>query len=265
MPNGPIATAPSPTNLMLGRGKIYGDRLQLVNGVYQRTGEIDLGNCTAFDITPKADVKEKFESMDANSLLYGRAAIQQTQTVKITGDEYSLFNLAVSLMGVQSSLTQAATPVTGETVTTAPIIGAWYSTKARNITAVAVKGGATGTTALVLGTDYELDLVTGRVHILPGGTVLATDTIKVDYTPTAFTWSTIKGGMQTQINMFIRFKGAPVQGPTFEGEFWNVMFVPNGTVGFIMDDYGNWTIEGMCIADSVNHPSEPLYRLLQTA
>jgi len=261
----PLAMSPSPTNLMLGRGQIFMDRLKLVNGVLVRTGEFDLGNCTNFEITPKATVKEKFESMDNASLLYGRAAIQQTQSIKITGDEFSLFNMATALMGSQSAITVTGSSVTGETVTTAPLKGAWYPTAKRNISAVTVKGGATGTTTLTLGTDYALDLTSGRVQILPGGTVGPTDTIKVDYTYGTYTFNTVQGGTSPQINAYIRFKGNPVQGPTFEGEFWNVMFTPNGTLGFIQDDYGNWTLEGMCIADSTNHPTEPLYHLLQLA
>src|SRR6266705_3030274 len=220
----PLAMSPGATNLMLGRGQVFMDRLKLVSGVLTRTSEFDLGNCTAFEITAKATVKEKFESMDAASLLYARAAIMQTQSIKITGDEMSLFNLAV-----------------------------------------AVKGGATGTSTLTLGTDYDIDAASGRIHIRPGGAVVVTDTIKVDYTYGTYTFNLVQGGTSPQINCYLRFKGAPVQGPTFEGEFWNVMFTPNGSLGLIQDDYGNWTLEGMCIADSVNHPAEPLYRRLQLA
>jgi hypothetical protein len=262
----PQAVSPSATNLMLGRGQVFMDRLKLVNGVMNRTGEFDLGNCTAFEITPKATVKEKFESMDNASMLYARAAIQQTATIKITGDEYSLFNLATVLMGNQGTVTATGASVTGETLTTAPLLGAWYPTSKRNISAVTVKGGATGTTTLTLGTDYAIDATSGRIHILPGGTVNpATDTIKCDYTYATYTINLVQGGTSPQVNCFIRYKGNPVQGPTYEGEFWNVMFTPNGTLGFIQDDYGNWTLEGMCIADMTNHPTEPLYHLLQLA
>jgi hypothetical protein len=265
MATSPLAMSPNPTNLLLGRGKVFMDRLKLVSGVLTRTGEFDIGNCTQFEITPKASVKEKFESMDSSSQLYGRAAVQQTQSIKITGDEYSLFNLATALMGGQSAVTATGASVTGETLTTAPLQGAYYPTKFRNISAATVKGGATGTTALVLGTDYAIDATSGRVQILSGGAVQPTDTIKADYTYATYTINMVQGGTNPQINCYVRFKGNPVQGPTFEGEFWNVMFTPNGSLGLIQDDYGNWTLEGMCIADSVNHPAEPLYHLLQVA
>lgn len=261
----PLAVSPSPTNLLLGKGKIYADRLKLVSGVLTRTGEFDLGNCTMLEITPKATTKEKYESMDHLVNLYGRAVVESSTTVKITGDEFSLFNMAAALMGTQGTVTATGATLTAEVVTTAPQQGAYYPLKFRNVSAVTVKGGSTGTTALTLGTDYALDLVTGRVQILAGGAVLVTDTIKADYTYATYSINSVQGGTSPQINMFIRFKGDPVQGPTFEGEFWNVMFTPSGSTGFIADDYGNWTLEGMCISDPVNHPTEPVYRLLQTA
>lgn len=379
----PLATAPNPANMLLGRGKIFADRLSLVNGVWTRTGEIDLGNCTEFSITPKAEVKEKFESMDANSLLYGRAALRQTQMVKIQGDEYSLFNLAAVLMGKQNSITNTGATITGETLTTAPVLGAYYSLANRNITptlpvpvqsaastattggtllagtwyykvtatnsagetiasneisqvttgttstvtlnwalvagATGYKvyrgatpggentyftiasgstitytdtgtagtagsppatnsastftlfGGPSGTTTKALGTDYTIDATSGRVQILATGTILTTDTVKVNYTFASYTFNTVQGGTQSQVNLYIRFKGAPVQGPVFEVECWNVMFTPNGSLGLIHDDYGNWTIEGMCIympsyttaGGTVVTTAEPLYRMLQ--
>lgn len=262
MPTAPLAVSPNPNNVMLGRGKIFGDRLQLVNGVLQRTGEFDLGNCTALELTPKADVKEKYESMDPASSLYARAVTRQTHSLKITGDEYSLFNLANALMGNQGTITATGASVTGETLTTAPLPGAYYPTKFRNISAVTVHDGVS---TKVLGTDYAVDAVSGRIQILPGGSILPADTLTVDYTYSSYTLNTVSGGTAASVDMYIRFKGNPVKGPTYEAEFWHVQFTPNGNLGFIADDFGNWTLEGMCIADPVGHPNEPLYHLLQVA
>jgi len=44
-----------------------------------------------------------------------------------------------------------------------------------------------------------------------------------------------------------------------------VSFTPTGTLGFIADDFGNWTLEGLVIADPVGHAAEPIGRLIQTA
>lgn len=337
--NTPLAIAPNGANVLLGRGKIYGDRLSLVNGIYVRTGEFDLGNCTAFEITPKATVKEKFESMDPASSLYARGVTQQTHSIKITGDEYSLYNLANALMGGQGQISAAGGTVSGspgETVNTAPQAYAWYSLQYRNVSAVSAKIGAV---ALVAGQDYNLDATRGRLQILPssvasiqltsGGTGYTTaptvtfsappaggtqatgtatvtggvvtgititnagsgytsaptisfagagtgaaatatmgalsGTLTAGYTYASYIYNTVQAGTLASVDMYIRYVGNPVKGPTFEGEFWHVQFTPNGSLGFIKDDFGDWTIEGMCIADFIGHPSEPLYHLIQLA
>jgi hypothetical protein len=250
---------------MLGRGKIFGDRLSLVSGVYIKTGEFDLGNCTALQISPKATTKEKFESMDQASSLYARAVIQQTHTIKITGDEYSLFNLMNTLMGSQGSINVTGATVSGtpgETVTSNPQGGAWYSLQFRQVSAVTLKLGAT---TLVAGTDYTLDATRGRIYIIPGGAGVGVGTLTAGYTYATYQFNTVRGGTASSVDMYLRFIGNPVQGPTFEGEFWHVQFTPNGDLGFIADDFGQWTIEGLVIADQINHPTEPLYRLIQTA
>lgn len=336
----PLAIAPSSNNVLLGRGKLYGDRLSLVNGVYVRTGAFDLGDCTQFEITPKATVKEKFESMDSASSLYARAVTQQTHSIKITGSEYSLFNLINAVMGSQGQLSVTGATISGspgETVNTAPQAYAWYSLQYRNVSAVTAK---IGSVTLVANQDYVLDATRGRLQILPsavasvqitnggtgytsaptvtfsappaGGTTATgtavitgntvssvtitnpgsgytsaptisfsggagsgaaasatmgalSGTLTAGYTYSSYSFNSVQGGTQSSIHMYLQFVGNPVEGPTFEGEFWNVHFTPSGNLGFIQDDFGNWTIEGMCIADSVNHPTEPLYRLIQTA
>ena len=116
----PQAVSPASSNLLLGRGMLYLDRLSKVNGVWTKTGEFPLGNVTAFEITPKASQKQKFESMDAASLLYGQAFIQQQHEIKITGDEFSLFNVAAAVMGSQSLVSVTGASVTGEALTTTP-------------------------------------------------------------------------------------------------------------------------------------------------
>lgn len=266
MPTAPNATAPNANNVLLGRGKLYGDRLTVISGVTTKTGEFDLGNCTAFEITPKAEVKEKYESMDASSSLYQRAVTRQTHSLKITGDEYSLFNLANVLMGSQGSIsvngaTISGTP--GETVYAGTTLaGAWYSLKFRNVSAVTVKLGAT---TLVLNTDYLLDAVRGRIYIIPGGAGAGAGPLTAGYTYTTYNFNTVVGGNVSSVDMYIRFVGAPVKGPTFEVEAWHVQFTPSGSLGLIADDFGNWTLEGMVLLDNTISPDGSLYRIIQTA
>jgi hypothetical protein len=257
MTTGPLAISPNGNNALLGRGKVFFDRLKTnPDGSFSRTGEFDLGNCNAFDLEPTAEVKELYESMDKNSELYARAVTRQTFKIKITGSEFSLFNVANNLMGNQDAVTTTVSTVTAQTLTANPQGGAWYGLgdNVRNVSAVTVK---IDTVALVLGTDYNVDLVNAMVQLIPGGAYLTTDTLTVGYTTTAYTLNRVVIGSNPQIDAFIRFIGDPVKGPQFLGQFWHVQFTPTGSMGLISDDYGNWTLEGLVIADNLAHPDQP--------
>jgi hypothetical protein len=40
-------------------------------------------------------------------------------------------------------------------------------------------------------------------------------------------------------------------------DLWHVNLNPGGAVGFIADDYGNWTLTGAILDDTANHPQSP--------
>ena len=249
--------APANSNLYLGRGMLYYD--QFLAGTTTRTGELALGNCLKFEITMKDTMKEKYESMDHSSLLYQRAPIRRDSTIKIEGDEYSLENLAAVMMGNTAKLAQTGAAVTGESLTTAAVLGRYYPTKYRNISAVTLHDAAS---VKVLGTDYTVDAISGRIYILPTGSILAGDTLTVDYTYATQSLNMVQAGTSAKQDGYLRFVADPVSGPHYEVEVWHVNFTPSGAIGFIADDFGNWTLEGMVIADLVNHPTEPLYHVI---
>ena len=257
MPDNASALAPNPGNLYIGRGKLYLDIFTA--GTTTRTGELDLGNVTSLELTMKDDVKEKYESMDHSSLLYGRAPTRRTVEIKVVGDEYSLENLANVMMGDQGTISQTGATVTGETITASAVQGRYYPTAKRKISAVTVKVASVSKT---LGTDYTIDAETGRIYIVPGGGIAAAATVTCDYTYATIALKTVRAANQATLNGYLRFVGDPVVGPTYELEVWNINFTPEGNMGFIADDFGNWTLSGMCIADLINHPNEPYYRVI---
>jgi len=67
------------------------------------------------------------------------------------------------------------------------------------------------------------------------------------------------------VDGYLNFRGNPAKGPTFEGEWWHVSFTPSGSLGFIADDWGNWTLEGLVIADAIGHPTCPVGQIIQIA
>lgn len=249
--------APNNGNLYLGRGEVYFDRF--ADGTTNRTGELNLGNVTTFEVSMKDDTKEKYESMTHSSLLYGRASIRRTAEVTITGDEYSLENFALVTIGNQAVISQTGSTVTGETLTTAPIQGCYYPTAKRKISSVTLHDGSSTKT---LGTDYTIDAVTGRIYIVPGGSITNSDTLTVDYTYATISLNIVQGGTSPALDGYIRFISDPVKGPNYEVECWHANFVPDGKISFIADDYGNWTLKGLLIADLTNHAAEPYYHII---
>jgi hypothetical protein len=260
---GPYNQAPNPANVILGRGMLFIDNFDASGN---RTGQQAIGNVTAFDVENKVEIKEKYESMDPASSLYARGVTRETVTIKITGDEFTLDNLARAVLGAVTTVVGTGATVTAETVTPTggAVLGRYYDLAHRNVTAMTdLKQGAT---TLVLGTDYTVDLVRGRVYLLPTSVTITPGTaLTADYTYGTYTYNAVNVATVGTIDAYLRFLGNPVKGPTYEAEFWHVSFTPTGTLGFIADDFGNWTLEGLVIADPIGHPTQPIGRLIQTA
>lgn len=260
---GPLSTSPDPANPYIGRGKLFLDRFDASGN---RTGQRDMGNATVFQVENKVETKEKYESMDPASSLYSRGVTKQTVTLKITGDEYTLENLAQAINASLETITGAGATITAETFTPAggAVLGRYYDLAHRNITTLTdVK---IGSTTLVLGTDYTADLVKGRLYLLPTSvTITPGAALTSDYIYGAYTYNAISVASVSTVECYVRFIANPVKGRTFEHEYWHVSFTPTGTLDWIADDFGNWQLEGLVIADTVNHPNESIGRIIQTA
>lgn len=260
---GPYSQAPNPANVSLGRGMVFIDNFD-ANG--NRTGQQAVGNVTAFETENKVEVKEKYESMDKASSLYARGVTRETVSLKITGDEYTLDNLARALLGTVVQITAAGATLAAEPLTPVggAILGRYYDMQNRNITTLTdVKQAST---SLVLGTDYTADLLRGRIYLLPTSvTITPGSQLTTDYVYGAYTYNAINVANQGTVDAYVRFIGDPVKGPKLEAEYWHASFTPTGTLGFIQDDFGNWTLEGLIIADPIGHPTTPIGRIIQIA
>jgi hypothetical protein len=261
---GPYSLAPNSANPLLGRGMLFIDNFDASGN---RTGQQAIGNVTAFDIENKVEIKEKYESMDPASSLYARGVTRQTVSLKITGDEFTLDNLARALLGKVVTDTGAGATISAEVITPTggAILGRYYDLANRNVTTF-TSLTLMPSTVLVQGTDYTVDLLRGRIYLLPTSvTITPGGVLDAAYVYGAFTYNTVNIASQGTVEAYVRFLGNPIKGPTYEAEFWHVSFTPTGQLGFIADDFGNWTLEGEVIADPTNHASEPIGRLIQTA
>ena len=246
--------APNAANLLLGRGALYFDRF--VAGTMTKQGEAHLGNVTKLEITTTDEVKEKYSSMVSTSALLKSVNVKRTVEVKLTADEFSLANMALALMGSESTLSQAASTATTETLTTAAKLGRWYPLAKRNVSVVVITGK-------VEGADFSVDATTGRVYLIPTGTIVEGSTVTVaSYSYGTIDYKSIVGANANVIEGYLRFIGDPATGPLFELEVWKVQATPDGAFGGITGDYATFSLTLKVLDDSANHESEPYYRLL---
>jgi len=256
-------------NLLLGHGEVYFDRLSTAGA---KTGEVFLGNVSALSIAMSNEVKEKYDSVTAAGNLLARVITRTTAEVSLSMTEFTAKNLALFALGDASSpYTQASATVTAESLNggvAVPSTDAWYPLANRGsianpISAVTVKVGAS---TKVLGTDYLLDLVGGRVYIVAGGTIVAgTSVVTVDYTAPALTAGStaldrVLAGTRADVTGLLRFVGVPTSGPKWEAILWKVTFTPDGELALIADDFGEFKIKGAILSDGVH---TDLYQLIK--
>jgi hypothetical protein len=259
-----MPTVADGSKLLLGRGKIYFDRW--LPGTTTPTGARMVGDADKFDIVPSVQTKDRYASTKNTATKLATVNISQQHMLQIQMGEYDPENVAIALLGDTASVTQTATPVTAESLTSSVVLGRIYQTAKRLITAITVH--QLPSTVLVLGTDYEVeDATMGLIRILPTSvTVTAGSGITIDYTPTAIVapgLTKVSAGLESKIDGKLLFVGDPAQGHQWDAEFWHVRFTPNGALALITSDFADIPVQAEVLDDSVLHPAEPLYRLTQ--
>lgn len=136
-------STPSKENLMLGKGKVFFDRF--VNGV--PTGKRHLGNCTALNLTTTTEKKEKYSSMQAETVLYASVVTQVNATAKVTLDEYDRDNLALVLLGENAIINQTAQVGLTKTIEDA-VPGHFYELGHYDVSNVVIGGGTPAPAAI---------------------------------------------------------------------------------------------------------------------
>jgi hypothetical protein len=254
--------SPSGANEMIGRGVVMVDPLDPVT-LLRSMSLRHVGNVEKLEIDDKVEVKEKYESMDPNGLLYARAVTRQTVTLKLTGDEITADNVAAAFNGVLSTITGAGGSPAGETIMSAAglVPGRYYQLANKNVDPATVAIGG-----LVLGTDFVVtDALNGVIYFPPTGAGVAGTVYTASYTYAAFTMPKVNLAAVPSLDCYCAFYGAPVKGRVFFHEYWHVQFTPTGKLEWISDNFASFELEGLVLADTVNHPTEPIGRIVQVA
>lgn len=218
------------------RGRVYFDP-EDANG--NLTGEIPFGNCPDVTLNISVEKAEHFSSMEGLREKDESFPVQVDRTGGLACDNMTASNFALWLSGSREVKSQTATPVVGELRTVVP--GRFYqlgSTTAnpmgvRNVTAITVKDQA-GTTTYVAGTDYNVELETGRVQIMPDGDITA-GTVQFGYTPVAGTWEAVKSGAATETRGALRIVSKNASGGNRDFFMPKVSLVPDGDMPIIAE------------------------------
>ena len=246
---------------MLGKGSILFDRFD-ASGNQQ--GYVHLGNCTKFEIDVKDEMAELYSSLNKSVSLISTALKKRVPSVSITGTDFASDKMALVMMASgKSTLTVTAQTITAEQIVgiTPTKKGKYFATLNRNIdptpTNISVKQGAV---TLVAGTDYIVaDPVEGLIYFPATSSVDDSKAVTVDYKTLVGTYDQVAGGTQPIVQGRLRFVPDPTDGQKIGVEIWKVNLSPNGQLGLIADDYGNWTLDGRILDDSANHPNAPYY------
>lgn len=260
-----MPTAPVGTKQYLGKGKLYIDRLTSAGA---RTGERFIGNVTELTLAVAPETKEMYSSAEAGAPLLAKDVIRQKHTLAFKTTEMTVENMALFLLGNEGLIEQTGDDVTAEAID-GVLQDRYYPLAYRNIDVTTegkipvVKDDKTPTpTTFDVDDDYTIDAVTGRIYIVPGGAIADKTNLKIDYTYKTVKLAKVTAAAVGTITAFMRFIGDPTRGPKLDAEIWCVSIAPDGTLGFIADDYGAFGFTAEILTDAANHPDDPYYRII---
>jgi hypothetical protein len=254
---------PVPHLPMLGKGSILFD---VFDAAGNSTGLQHLGNCTKLELDVKDDIATLFQSINKSVSLIASALKKREPSVSITGTDFSAEHMAIVMMaaGVVSNVQ------TVQTITAEALVGATPTKKGKffrtlngnlDVTLPANTVVHQGVGTLIQGTDYIIaDAALGLIYFPLASAVIDTTAVTIDYKTLAATNKVVQGATQPYIKGRLLFDPDPTDGQKIAVDIWKVNLNPDGVLGLIADDYGNWSLKGMILDDTANHPSAPYYQ-----
>lgn len=263
-------------DLYIGRAEVYVDVLDANRA---RQGEMFLGDTPGFGFSIADEVRDKYSSAEATAPLIKSVNVRRTPEASLILDEFNPQTLRLAFMGTAGYFAQTGAAATNVVVPVARVKqGYWFplespagtarrGTVAEPLSGVVVETSP-GAVAKVLNVDYKLDLVSGRVYVIPGGGIADGEPLQVDFTyPTLSSTDApyVQIGTQNVIEAYLRLKSKQATGPSMEMEIWLASLTPDGEVPFIGDDYAEFRIRARILGDTVNHATEPYGRIYEVA
>jgi hypothetical protein len=246
-------------SLLLGRGVLYLAELG-ANDSYATANWRDVGNVTAFQVNQTTEELKHQSSRSGLKVTDKKIVLSQEIGFSITMDHFNAQNFALLLSATRAVHTNPAIAGVAEQVAryTDVVLGDWYDlvdatgNRAYGVDAADLlleKNDAVDV-ALVLGTDYELNLAFGMFRLLPTAVnIAAGDDVNVTITldATAPVVNEIRALQDANQQFAVKFIGV---NPADDNKEYEVVIhkttlTPDGDTGLISDEFATMTFKGV--------------------
>ncbi len=196
-----------------------------------------------FEIKPNVDVKEQTsKGRDTYGQVIETVALAKAADLTVELSEVNKESLTIALLGTASAISGSAGSVVAEV--SIGKMNAWQALAHEQVSAVVVKD-TSATTTYVNGVDYIVNPRLGWYKVLPGGSIVDADSLKISYTYSAITGTKIAGGTNAQIRA--KFK---LDGKNFADDQPCIVTVHEGVIAsssafdFLSGDFAKVTMPG---------------------
>lgn len=226
---------------LLVAGNFFVDRL---NAQGQSTGIVGPINTTRLAINNPTDEVVRQSRKKAT---YGQAAsvvkIARPVEVEWGFDEVPAEIMAMALMGDASVVNTGSGNLTDAAITL-PVDQRWVSLGQKNF---ATDGFVVQkeSTAIALGTDYEVNYALGLIRAVKGGAVEAGGAVTVTAQYNALSGTLIKGGIKSQVRARIYGEGTNLEnGKPIQLEIFDASLASNEAIDFAAAEFVSATMTG---------------------
>jgi hypothetical protein len=254
---------PVPHVPMLGKGSVLIDIFD-ANG--NPTGFQHLGNCTKFELDLKDDIAELYQSINKSVTLIATALKKRQPKITIVGTDFNSQHASIfSMSSGKTNIAQTAQTITSETLISAAqapnAIGRFFQAAQLNTDNVGTPPVLTSNSAtLVAGTDYLLMDPIKSIYYIPVGSAIASHAVTATYHTLVGSFDQVAGATIPFVQGHLKFVPDPVDGQKIMCDIWKCNLNPNGQIGLIADDYGNWTLDGNILDNTALTPSAPFFQ-----
>lgn len=194
---------------------------------------INLGDADDVNIEIAVEEQERYANNIGVRTLVKSTVIETTCTINLTLAQMSAFARAASMMASTDTMSQDAATASTHTIT-GPVLGGIYKVGKLKLSNVSIVDSTDPTpVALVLGTDYIIDLDAGLIELLTDG---HTGNLTVTYDAAAIT-SGHKNGIANNPTLRgeMTIRGVNLDGDKVYAELWDVELRPASARAFISE------------------------------